>query len=276
MGLNFESFPLKEIRRGRELHWNPHTIDLKQDKEDWLMLSRDEQQLLINQVFGFLLGERAVAHDLAPLQTALRIERGHMDEEMYLTQQTYEESTHVEFFQRWLDEVLPGKFGEGDVPMPIGEPSQMLHHFLPEAMTALYNDRSPEAQMRAAVAYHQIVEGVYAEFGYDIFYGAIDPRGILPGLREGVRNIQTDESRHIAFGTYLCQRIIRDHPQTLPIFEEEMDKYLDVSMEMGNAYTKNFGDSIPFGFDASKFEDKIRALHKRRRESVLQGHLVAV
>lgn len=274
MGLNFESFPLKEIRRGRELQWNPHEIDLTQDAKDWLTLNRDEQQLLINQVFGFLLGERAVAHDLSPLQTALRIERGHMDEEMYLTQQTYEESTHVEFFQRWLNETLPGKMGEGDVPFPIGEPSKMLHQYLPEAMTALYEDRSPEAQMRASVAYHQIVEGVYAEFGYDIFYGAIDPRGILPGLREGVRNIQKDESRHIAFGTYLCQRIIRDHPQTLPIFEEEMDKYLEVSFEMRDSFVKYFGDPMPFGFKPQEFESRIRALHSRRRESVLQGHLV--
>lgn len=274
MGLDFESFPLKEIRRGRELQWNPHAIDLTQDAKDWKTLNRDEQTLILNQVFGFLLGERAVAHDLAPLQTALRIERGHMDEEMYLSQQTYEESTHVEFFQRWLNEVLPDKMGEGDTPMPVGEPSAMLHQHLPAAMTALYDDRSPEAQMRASVAYHQIVEGVYAEFGYDIFYGAMDPTGILPGLREGVRNIQKDESRHIAFGTYLCQRIIRDHPQTLPIFEEEMDKYLEVSMEMRDNFMKNFGESVPFGFKPEEFEDKIRALHARRRESVLQGHLM--
>lgn len=274
MGLNFESFPLKEIRRGRELQWDPHAIDMTQDAEDWKTLDRDEQQLLLNQVFGFLLGERAVAHDLAPLQTALRIERGHMDEEMYLTQQTYEESTHVEFFQRWLDEVLPGPMGEGDVPMPTGEPSRMLHQHLPAAMTALHEDRSPEAQMRAAVAYHQIVEGVYAEFGYDIFYGAMDPRGILPGLREGVRNIQKDESRHIAFGTYLCQRIIRDHPQTLAVFEEEMDNYLDISMEIMDGFSTLFADPIPFGFKPEEFESRIRALHSRRRESVLQGHLM--
>lgn len=273
MGLNFDTLPLKEIRRGRELQWDPHAIDMTQDAKDWLLLNDQEKDLILGQVFGFLIGERAVAHDLAPLQTALRLEKGHMDEEMYLTQQSYEESTHVEFFQRWLDVTLPGTLGV-EVPYPSGRPSSMLSVHLPKAMTALYTDQSPEAQMRAVVAYHQIVEGVFAEFGYDIFYGAMDPNGILPGLRTGVRNIQKDESRHIAFGTYLAQRIIRDHPQTRSVFEEEMDRYLPVCLEVVDGFKEMYDDSIPFSLDPSGFGKQLKTLHTRRRESVLQGHLV--
>ena len=274
MPLDFDTFPMQEIRRGRELCWDPHAIDLTQDKEDWLNLSDDERQLLLGQVFGFLIGERAVAHDLAPLQGALRFERGHMDEEMYITQQLFEETTHVEFFQRWLYEVLPGKLGE-DIPFPPGEPSKILRELLPEVMNALYTDRSPEAQMRAVVVYHQIVEGVLAEVGYELFYGAMDPRGILPGLREGVRNIQKDESRHIAFGTYLAQRIIRDFPQTEAIFKKTMDNLLDVAVDGMERIFAHFTEPYPFGFNTETFVNSTRSLHARRRESVLQRHLVA-
>lgn len=273
MGLNMDTFPLKELRRGRELQWNPHSIDMTQDAKDWLVMKPEEQDLVLGQVFGFLIGERAVAHDLAPLQTALRIEKGHMDEEMYITQQLYEESTHVEFFQRWLDETLPGTLGV-EVPFPSGTPSPMLNVHLPEAMTALYEDRSPEAQMRATVAYHQIVEGVFAEFGYEIFYSAMDPDGILPGLRQGVRNIQKDESRHIAFGTYLAQRIIRDHPQTQAIFEEEMDRYLPICLEIADRLEEQYTDPYPFDIKPDGFAKSLGTLHARRRESVLQGHLM--
>lgn len=273
MALNFDAFPLKELRRGRELQWNPHTIDMTQDAKDWSAMSDVERDLILGQVFGFLVGERAVAHDLAPLQTALRTERGHMDEEMYITQQLYEESTHVEFFQRWLDETLPGKLGV-DVPYPSGTPSPVLNTHLPEAMTALYTDHSPEAQMRAVVVYHQIVEGVLAEFGYEIFYGAMDPNGILPGLREGVRNIQKDESRHIAFGTYLAQRIIRDHPQTQTVFEYEMDRFLPLCLEIADRFDEQYADPYPFGIKPEGFAKSLRTLHARRKESVLQGHLV--
>jgi ribonucleoside-diphosphate reductase beta chain len=273
MALNFDNLPLKELRRGRELQWDPHAIDFTKDATDWLALNDEERELILGQVFGFLIGERAVAHDLAPLQTALRVERGHMDEEMYITQQLYEESTHVEFFQRWLDETLPGTLGV-EVPYPKGKPAEMLTVHLRIAMEALYEDKSPEAQMRAVVAYHQIIEGVYAEFGYEVFYAAMDPTGILPGLREGVRNIQKDESRHIAFGTYLAQRIIRDHPQTRAVFEEEMDRFLPVSYEISENFKANFKSPLPFGIDSSGFDAKIENFHRRRRESVLQGHLV--
>lgn len=273
MALSFDTFPMQEIRKGRALCWDPHAIDFSQDKEDWLNLNPDEQQLLLGQVFGFLIGERAVAHDLAPLQGALRRERGHMDEEMYITQQLFEESTHVEFFQRWMDEVLPGKLGE-DIPYPPGEPSEIIRELLPKYLNALNTDHSPEAQMRAVVIYHQIVEGVQAEVGYELFYGAMDPLGILPGLREGVRNIQKDESRHIAFGTYLAQRIIRDFPQTKDVFIENMDGLLDVALEGMDRIFKPYTEPYPFGFKTETFTQLTRTLHARRRESVLQGHLV--
>lgn len=273
MPLDFNTFPMQEIRRGRELCWDPHAIDFSRDKEDWLNLNDDERELLLGQVFGFLIGERAVAHDLAPLQGALRFERGHMDEEMYITQQLFEETTHVEFFQRWMDEVLPGKLGV-DIPYPKGDAAPIFKTYLPDAMNALYTDRSPEAQMRAIVTYHQIVEGIFAEVGYEVFYGAMDPRGILPGLREGVRNIQKDESRHIAFGTYLAQRIIRDYPQTEEIFKDTMDALLDVTLDGMSRLFEHFDEPYPFGFKTETFVKLTRTLHTRRRESVLQGHLV--
>lgn len=273
MAINFESFPLKEIRRGRELQWDPHSIDLTQDRKDWLTLSAQEQELLLAQVFGFLLGERAVAHDLAPLQTALRAERGHFDEEMYITQQVYEESTHVEFFQRWLNEVLPGTLGE-DIPFPGGSPSPVLQEHLPKAMMALHEDKSPEAQMRATVCYHQIVEGVLAELGYDIFYKAIDPKEIMRGLREGLRNIQKDESRHIAFGTYFAQRLIRDYPQTEAIFIDEMERFRTIVDANAELIFDFLEEPYPFGFEKQPYITLGRTLHKRRTEAVLQGHLM--
>jgi ribonucleoside-diphosphate reductase beta chain len=194
---------------------------------------------------------------------------------MYITQQLFEETTHVEFFQRWLDEVLPGKLGE-DIPFPPGEPSVILRKHLPEVMNVLYTDQSPEAQIHAVVIYHQIVEGVLAEVGYELFYGALDPKGILPGLREGVRNIQKDESRHIAFGTYLAQRIIRDFPQTKEIFSEQMDYLGEITFDGLSRIFDHYTAPYPFGFTTETFTKLARTLHKRRRESVLQGHLVEI
>jgi ribonucleoside-diphosphate reductase beta chain len=273
MPLDFDTFPLETLRRGRELAWDPHAIDMTQDRADWLTLSPTEQQVILGQVFGFLIGERAVAHDLAPLQGALRIERGHMDEEMYITQQLYEESTHVEFFQRWLFEVLPGELGE-DIPYPPGDPSRLIREHLPEALNALLTDQSPSAQMYAVVVYHQIIEGVSAEVGYEVFYNALEHQNIMPGLHEGVRNIQIDESRHVAFGTYLAQRIIRDFPETEEVFIKSMDDFLEIALESARQTFKYFEPPYPFGMATEPLVALTETLHQRRKESVLQGHLV--
>jgi ribonucleoside-diphosphate reductase beta chain len=245
------------------------------DRADWDKLDEREKEMILGNVVGFLVGERAVAHDLAPLQLALRRERGRMDEEMYITQQVYEESVHVEFFTRWMEEVL-GDIPPEKLPKLQGEGTPIINKNLPDAMNALYTDISPKAQMTATVVYHGIVEGVLAEVGYEVFYDCLGQNGILKGLREGIRNIQIDESRHIAFGTYLAQRIIQDNPELESHFVEEMDKLLDATLDAAQFNFVIFDDPYPFGLVEQKYTDLTRSLHERRKEAVIQGHLVEV
>lgn len=272
MPIDFDSLPLRELRKGRSLAWEPHDIDMSRDRVDWLKLGNDEQDFILGQVVGFLVGERAVAHDLAPLQQAIRKEKGRMDEEMYLTQQMYEESVHVEFFQRWLNETLPGVLGK-DIPYPEGN-GAVFSRTLPEAMQALSTDKSPEAQMRATVVYHQMVEGVLAELGYEIFFTCLDKEGVLPGLREGLRNIQQDEARHIAFGTYFAQRLISERPELSAAFEREMESIHEETVNSSDNFMGKYRDNVPFGLDRLRFRELAETLYQRRMRAVLKGHLI--
>jgi ribonucleoside-diphosphate reductase beta chain len=196
-----------------------------------------------------------------------------MHEEMYLTQQMYEESTHLEFFQRWMFEVLPGKIGEV-VPRPPGERTPIIIRDMPDALNALVADSSPRAQMRATVIYHQIVEGVLAEVGYESFYDCLDPKGIFPGLRTGLRNIQKDESRHIAFGTYLARRLIKEHPPLRDVFTEEMERYREPVLQASEGFFDGFKPPYPFGLDRDKVLRFSESLFRRRMDSVLSATLV--
>lgn len=273
VSLQFESLPVRAMRRGRELAWDPNTVDFTQDKADWPDLSPAEQEFLISEVFGFLVGERGVAHDLAPLQQALRKEKGRMEEEMYLTQQMYEESNHVEFFERWLAEVLPGPLGD-TVPYPRGEPSPFFKSILPDAMRRVAENPTPETQLQAAVIYHQVIEGVLAEVGYQIFYDSLDNRGIMPGLRQGVRFIQQDESRHIAFGTYLAQRIINENPALDTVFDDAMAGIRDRAVNGSADYIALFAEEAPFGLTEEKFRKMGADLFERRIRAVKRmGHV---
>jgi ribonucleoside-diphosphate reductase beta chain len=277
MPIEFDSLPLRLFVKGRELAWHPARIDMSKDKEDWQALTDEEREILLQMIIGFLIGERAVAHDLAPLQLALRTEKGRMEEEMYLTAQTFEESVHVTFFQRWLDEVIPDQ-RHGRVPLPMMDEQgyRLIGIEMPEAMQALNTDKSPKAQLKASIAYHIHVEAISAEVGYKQIYGSCEPRGILPGLIEGIHNVQRDEVRHIAFGLYFCQRLLRDNPELESVFIEEMERLKPITFFTATAFFEPYGDPSPFGIRRSEIVELFDQLYESRSRIVLGGDPVEV
>ncbi len=272
MPIDFEAFPLREFQRSRRLQWFPEEIDFRQDRIDWAGLAAAEQELLLRQIVGFLIGERAVTHDLAPLQQALRQERGRMEEEIYLTAQMFEEAVHVQFFQRWINETLPGRLGR-DIPYPRLE-GFIFSETLRSAMNALLTDRSPRAQMRAVAVYHILVEGVLAETGYQFFYDVFDRRPILPGLERGIRSIQRDEARHIAFGTYLLQRLVAEHPALADPFEATMEELTPQAHDAMTRLFEGLGPAIPFGLDPDRYQRLVAEFHRSRVDAVRRGKLL--
>ena len=143
-------------------------------------------------------------------------------------------------------------------------------------MAALVADPSPQNQMRATVTYHQIIEGVLAELGYEVFYTALDSKGILPGLRKGVRKIQQDEARHIAFGTYLAQRLIAEHPDLAQVFEDTMEGLHGRVLESAKRTFVCSSDTLPFGLEVQRFTELTETLYQRRIRAVLKEGPVTV
>ena len=279
MPVNFDIIPTKLLRKGHELSWDPAGIDVAQDKKDWETLNQSEKDFLLQMVLGFKMGEKCVAHDLSPLQHALRYEKGRMEEEMYLTQQSYEESLHVVFFEDWIDKMFDGQLGKS-IPYPVPEDRsgnfQLLGIELPRAMQALANDRSVENQLKASVTYHIHVEGILAEFGYQLFYQGVERLGLFPGLLEGIHNIQRDEVRHIAFGMYFIQRLLRDNPELEEIFDAEMERLKPISKSNTLDGMIARGEDIPFGLDHTSFTKLFNELYESRIGVIKRGDLIAV
>ncbi len=85
--------------------WNPADIDFTQDRADWKDATDSERDLTLHVTTLFLSGEEAVTVDLLPLIGVIARE-GRLEEEMYLTSFLWEEAKHVDFFRRYLDEVM--------------------------------------------------------------------------------------------------------------------------------------------------------------------------
>lgn len=273
-GLDTASFPWRLWQKAKRLGiWDPASIDLTQDRQDWGRLSAEERDVLLRLTALFAAGEEAVTVDLLPLIEAVARD-GRLEEEIYLTSFLFEEAKHVELFRRFLDEVtgtdreLSGYLG----------PSYraMFDRELPNALDRLRRDRSAEALATASVTYNMIVEGVLAETGYRAYHAALARNGIMPGMQRGVELTKRDESRHIAFGIYLLGRLVRDGGAPLwGVVERRLGELAEVAVgvipEVFAAY-----QIMPFGLRIEEFTDYAMSQFQarvRRLERAVAGDL---
>jgi ribonucleoside-diphosphate reductase beta chain len=217
-GIDRDALPWRLWMKAKKLIWDPAEIDFTQDASDWASMADELRVGVALGARGFMVGEEAVTLDILPLVRAISDE-GRLEETIFLTSFVLEEAKHVDFFRSWFDAVgfdprtAPETvgYGQGGADIFAGE--------LERVMTRLDNDRSPEAFLDAGITYNQFIEGVAALAGYKGWSKFFEQNDVLPGFQEGLKLIQRDERRHIAYGTYLCRRIIAAHPEVWPFVE---------------------------------------------------------
>lgn len=223
-GLETDGLPWRLWEKAKRLMWDPADLDLSRDAEQWAALDDRMQMRLGWMADGFMVGEEAVTLDILPLLRAISDE-GRLEETMYLTTFAFEEAKHVDFFRRWFDAIGcdPMSLSAGSDGRGYGNRS-ILDDEMPRVMRRLDGDRSPRAVLDAAVTYNQFIEGVLAIAGYHFWDRAFQRLGILSGLQQGLQLVQRDERRHIAYGTYLCRRIIAEHPDLWDFAARRMEE----------------------------------------------------
>lgn len=267
-GLRQNLLPVRLYTLAKRWFWDPAAIDFTQDVADWQRLTPLQRDVILRLTALFQAGEEAVTLDLLPLVQVIARE-GRLEEEMYLTSFLFEEAKHVEFFRRFLDAI--------DV-------QEDLHRYhtdnyrtifcdeLPRAMERLLADPSPAAQLEAAVTYNIIVEGLLAETGYHAYATTLEANGIMPGLCQGIRLTQKDESRHIAWGIYHCGRLVAADPSLMGLLHTRAAALalpaLGIIQDTFAAY-----DTLPFGLRPELFVDYAMDQFQRRMAALerIQG-----
>ncbi len=261
-GLDAGSLPMRLWHKAKKLGvWDPADIDFARDAEDWRGLDDGEQDLLLRLTTLFQAGEEAVAIDLLPLIDTVASE-GRLEEELYLTSFLFEEAKHVELFRRFFDEVARHS---GDLSGYLSPSYETIFvRELPEALGALRTDRSIEAQARASVTYNMIVEGVLAETGYHGYLTALERHDLLPGVREGIRLVKRDESRHIAYGLFLLSRLVAEGGEAIwREVEGHLNRLIDPAIGVIREVFEPY-DPVPFGLDLEEFLDYGMSQFRRR------------
>ena len=265
-GLRRDAPAMRLFEKAKRLGiWNPSDIDLSRDRADWLRLADDERDILLRLTAMFQAGEEAVTLDLLPLIMAIAAE-GRIEEEMFLTSFLFEEAKHTDFFGRWLSEVATADAGAapGDLSRYHSDNYRVVfYHALPAALGALQTDRSAAAQVRAAVTYNMIVEGMLAETGYHAYFTVLERADLMPGTRRGIGLLKQDESRHIAYGIYLLSRLVAEDAALWEVLEEQMNALLPAALGViGDVFAAY--DPVPFGLLEEDFIDYGLAQFQKR------------
>lgn len=252
-GMNWNHACLRLFKRGSQLYWDPYKLDFSQDIEDWNTKMSDKLKYQTKMFLSPLIfGEECVTDDLIPLLDYMG-RHNRTEEVIYLTQFDMEEAKHTVFMRQWLDAVgikedLTDNYlfkNEQGGPTVV---QYLLAYEEKIRLEKLRTSDDPLDEALASTIYGQIVEGVGAELLFKLFYKTLGEHNLMPGFVEGMKGVNRDESRHIAFHTFVISRLIAIHGEDAiwkPIkkyMTEQLNFLITGAKEIILPFQKEFGE----------------------------------
>src|ERR671935_785448 len=252
-------------------NWRATEIDFTRDAVDWRERLTAEQRRSALWLYAlFFHGEDSVADNLSPYIDAAPLE----EQKYFLTTQQVDEARHSVFFKRFMHEVV----GAGDGTMAGGLRAtaeqitwghRQVFRRLDRMADELRRDHSPTKLAAAVTLYHIVVEASLAQPGQHMIETYLEEYDVLPGFREGMRNVSLDEQRHIGFGVKLLADLYRADPQPIQdaivgLIKEVLPWTAAVAKPPGwdRSYTECFGFTLEDLGEAgaASIEQKLRAI----------------
>ena len=184
--------------------WRTQDLDFSQDRVDWHeRIPAEERFQRMYGLSSFFIGEQRVAEELGPMMRAAPTE----EMRIFLCTQIADEARHVQFFNRFYDEV--GVLESDNLQDRLEETSEHLNpefgvlfdEMLKSRVDRLARDPEDlETLVEAITLYHMIIEGMLALTGQHFIIEYNEEQGTLPAFVEGFNNVARDEHRHVAFG----------------------------------------------------------------------------
>jgi ribonucleotide reductase beta subunit family protein with ferritin-like domain len=258
-------------------NWAATELDFSQDRIDWQERMSPQQREAALWLFTlFFHGEDSVTDNLSPYIDAAPLE----EQKYFLATQQVDEARHSVFFKRFVEEVVgqgDGTIGGGlratEKLLSWGHRKTFAH--LDEVAAGLRKDRSPRNFASAITMYHLIVEGALAQPTQHKIDEALSTLDVLPGFREGMRNVSLDEQRHIAFGVRVLADLHERNPrETRDAIVEKIREVLPwttavaLPPDRNLAYTECIGIDLVDLFEegAMLMEQRIKAIGLRPAE----------
>ena len=201
-------------RHWEEEQWNPWSINLAADRDQWQSaMSEEDKGLVYWALSSLMVAEERITTKFAGLVMAADSE----EEATYLASQQIDEARHMQFYARFQDEV-------------IAQPARIAAHVarsreqLGDSFTVIFDEALVSAHERLAAnpadqvakvdfvtIYHLVIESTLGLTAFEFITRYLANNELLPGFVDGYSHIHHDEQRHIGYGVwYLRQAAGRD------------------------------------------------------------------
>jgi ribonucleotide reductase beta subunit family protein with ferritin-like domain len=254
--------------RWEQSNWSATEIDFSVDREQWHeQLTELERRAALWTYSMFFHGEDSVADNLSPYIDAAPRE----EQKYFLATQQVDEARHAVLFARFMREVAgAGADTASALAATAGDLTwgfRKVFERLDRVARELRRDRSRPKLAQAITLYHLVVEAALAQPGQHFIEEGLARRDLLPGLREGIRNVSRDEQRHIAFGVRMIADLVREDPACEPAVESVLRDVLPFTTAVfvppgwDERYVTSFGFTLEdiYAHGAEAIETRLRA-----------------
>ena len=201
--------PQELYRRWEHEQWNPWSIDLAIDGEQWQnALSSKDKSLVYWALSSLMVAEERITTKFAGLVMAAESE----EEASYLASQQVDEARHMQFYARFQNDV-------------IAEPAAIAAHVarsrdqLGESFSVIFDQALVSAHERLVdepadrgakvefvTTYHLVIEATLGLTAFEFITRYLNSNRLLPGFVDGYNHIHHDEQRHIGYGVWFLRQ----------------------------------------------------------------------
>jgi len=207
--------PQTLYRRWEDSQWNPFTIDLSEDKEQWAALGDQQRELVFFVLSSLMVAEERITTKFSGLVAAY----GSEEEATFLSTQQVDEARHMQFYARFQDEVVAAPDAiAAHVARAREQVSDAFRHIFDEVLVQAHERlvAAPgdlEAKVRFVTIYHLLLESTLGLTSFKFITDYLSGADLLPGFVQGYSKIHHDETRHIGYGVWFLRETVRDHPE---------------------------------------------------------------
>jgi ribonucleoside-diphosphate reductase beta chain len=207
--------PQKLYRNWEHEQWNPWSIELASDREQWARaLSARDKALVYWALSSLMVGEERITTKFAGLVMAAESE----EEASFLASQQVDEARHMQFYARFQDEVIAESATiAAHVARSRAELGESFAAIFDEALVSAHDrlvarPTDSGAKVEFVTTYHLVIESTLGLTAFEFITRFLITNALLPGFVDGYSRIHHDEQRHIGYGVWFLREAAARDP----------------------------------------------------------------